>query len=221
MEIKGIIFDGDGVLFDTEKLHVIAWKRVFAGYKISLSKRDFEKGIGVADNIFLKDLEKEGKVPEGIDKDEMIEKKTDELLKILEEKNIKISKGIIKILNFLKKDFKIALASNSEKRFVLKILENSGISNFFDAIVTRNDVKFPKPSPEIYLTVCKKLDIKPENMIVFEDSETGIIAAKKAKILCIGVLSTCDFEKIKMADIIIERLNMKNVKNVLKILQEK
>ncbi|MCS7181001.1 MAG: HAD hydrolase-like protein, partial [bacterium] len=67
MKLKGIVFDGDGVLFDTEKLHVLAWKKVFKHYNINLSKDDFEEGIGVDDKIFLKKLKDIGKIRKDID----------------------------------------------------------------------------------------------------------------------------------------------------------
>lgn len=221
MKLEGIIFDGDGVLFDTENLHVIAWKKIFPEYNINLNSEDFEEGIGVEDTIFLKNMKIKGKIPENLSIKDMVSRKNEELIKILDITDLKISDEIVKILNYLKGRYKIALASNSQKNFVLKVLKKLGIERFFDAIVTRDDVKNPKPDPEIYKIASERLNIKEENLIAFEDSETGIISAKSSGIFCVGITSTLPFEKLKMADIIINELNMENLKKVIKIFEEK
>ncbi|MCM8786119.1 MAG: HAD family phosphatase [Candidatus Omnitrophica bacterium] len=221
MRLKGIIFDGDGVLFDTERLHIIAWERVFKNYNIKLNKDDFAQGVGVEDRTFLKDLEKKGKIKKGLNLEKLVFEKNMELIKIVEEEDIKVSDKIREVLEFLKKKYKIAIASNSDKRFVLKVLELSNICNFFNLIITRNDVKKPKPFPDIYTEVIKKLNLSAENLIAFEDSETGILSAKSSGIFCVGIPTTQPLEKIKIADIIVDELNLSNVKRVIKIFEEK
>ncbi len=216
MKLKGIIFDGDGVLFDTEKLHVMAWKKVLSSYGISLNFKDFEEGIGVEDSEFLKKMKRKGKISKNLNIEKLVEEKSKELLNILDVENVKISIKIKNVLKILKRKYKIAIASNSERKFVLKVLEKLKISEYFDTIITRDDVKNPKPSPEIYLLISKKLKIPPSNLIAFEDSNTGISAAKKGGIFCVGVATTQPVEKIKNADIIINELNLKNVKKVIK-----
>ncbi|MGC8976303.1 MAG: beta-phosphoglucomutase, partial [Candidatus Ratteibacteria bacterium] len=74
MRLKGIIFDGDGVLFDTEKLHVLAWKRFLP----FLKEEDFAEGVGVEDNIFLKRLKEKGKIRKQSKIDELVERKNKE-----------------------------------------------------------------------------------------------------------------------------------------------
>ncbi|MCM8767215.1 MAG: HAD family phosphatase [Candidatus Omnitrophica bacterium] len=221
MRLKGIIFDGDGVLFDTEKLHVIAWEKVFKDYNIKLNKDDFKEGIGVEDKTFLKKLTEKGKIEKALNLEKLVFEKNMELIKIVEKENIKVSDKIREVLEFLKKRYKIAIASNSDKKFILKVLELSNIYNFFDSIVTRNDVKRPKPFPDIYIEVIRNLKIPVENIIAFEDSETGILSAKSSGIFCIGIPTTQPFEKIKIADIIVNELNLNNVKKIIKIFEEK
>jgi len=220
MKLKGIIFDGDGVLFDTENLHVIAWKSFLPFYKINLTDEDFKEGIGVDDRIFLKKLKEKGKIPENLKIEELIKKKSKELQKILDNADIKISEKVKKILEYSKGKFKIAIASNSEKNFVLKVIEKINISHFFDIILTRNDVLNPKPFPDIYKLASEKLGIPPENLIAFEDSETGIISAKSSGIFCVAVKTTSPVEKLKMADIIIDELNLENFIKVVDTFNE-
>jgi len=220
MKLKGVIFDGDGVLFDTEKLHVIAWKKVFNSHNIELKEDDFTEGVGVEDKTFLKKLQKNRKIKKDLKIEELVREKNKELLKIVNKENAKVFEEIKEILKFLKNKYKIAVASNSEKKFVLKVLKITGIYDFFDLIITRDDVKNPKPFPDIYIEVSKKLKIPVENMIAFEDSETGILSAKSSGIFCIAIPATQALEKLKNADIIIDKINLDNVKRVIKIFEE-
>jgi beta-phosphoglucomutase len=220
MKLKGVIFDGDGVLFDTENLHVIVWKSFLPFYNINLTDEDFKEGVGVEDKFFLKKLKDKGKIPESLEIEELIKRKSEALQKILDSADIKISEEIKKILEFSKGKYKIAIASNSEKKFVLKVIEKLKISHFFDIILTRDDVLNPKPFPDIYKLVSEKLNILPENLVAFEDSETGILSAKSNGIFCIGVKTTFPLEKLKIADIIIDELNLENFKKVIDIFNE-
>lgn len=221
MKLKAIIFDGDGVLFDTEKLHVFAWKNIFPFYNIDPNQIDFNEGVGVEDTEFLKKLIKKKKIPENIKIEEMVARKNGELLKILDKEDLKPHKETIEILKYVKNKYKIALASNSEKKFVFKVVEKLKIKDYFDFIITRNDAKKPKPYPDIYLLSSKLLNIPTSNIIAFEDSETGILSAKKAGIFCVGVATASPFEKLKMADIIINKLTLDNVKKIIEIFEEK
>lgn len=221
MKLKGVIFDGDGVLFDTEKLHVIAWKKVFNSHNIELKEDDFTEGVGVEDKTFLKKLKENRKIKKDLKIEELVREKNKELLKIVNKENAKVFEEIKEILKFLKNKYKIAVASNSEKKFVLKVLKITGIYDFFDLIITRDDVKNPKPFPDIYIEVSKKLKIPVENMIAFEDSETGILSAKSSGIFCIAIPATQALEKLKNADIIIDKINLDNVKRAIKIFEEK
>ncbi|MFN4227235.1 MAG: HAD family hydrolase [Candidatus Ratteibacteria bacterium] len=221
MKLEGIIFDGDGVLFDTEKLHVFAWERVFKSYNIKLNKDDFTEGVGVDDKTFLENLKKKGKIRKMIKLEKLVVKKNNELIKIANKQNLKVYDEIREVLKFLKSRYKIAIASNSDKKFILKVVEVTNIYDYFDLIVTRNDVKRPKPFADIYFEVIKRLNIPPEKLIAFEDSETGILAAKSSGIFCIAITTTQSLEKIKIADIIIDKLNLHNLKKVIKIFEKK
>ncbi|MCM8818049.1 MAG: HAD family phosphatase [Candidatus Omnitrophica bacterium] len=221
MKLKGIIFDGDGVLFNTEQLHVIAWKKILPFYNINLNSEDFNEGVGVEDAEFLKKLLIKGKISKNIKIEEIVREKNDELIKILNNENLENNNEIIEILKFLRNKYKIALASNSEKKFVYKVVEKLKIAEYFDLIITKNDVKNPKPHPDIYLLTLKLLNIPCENLIAFEDSETGISSAKKTGIFCVAVATTSPVEKLKMADIIINELTLKNVKSIIRIFEKK
>jgi len=216
MEIEGIIFDVDGLLVDTEKIHVKAWEKVFSSDGIFLSKSNYDDGIGIADREFLFDLKSKGKIPENSDIDKLCKEKEKHFLEIIKN-GINTFDGIFETIEFLKeKKLKIVAASNSKKVFVKSILEYSGLIKFFDFFVAREDVENPKPAPDIYEKAVKLMGLKKENVVVFEDSEVGVEAAKKAGLFCIAVASTQVYDKLKKADIIIEKIEKRKIEEILR-----
>lgn len=216
MKIKGIIFDVDGLLVDTERIHVQAWDNVFSPLNIFLTKDDYEKGIGIADREFLIQLKEKGKLPDNSDIEYFCKEKENQFLEII-KKGVPVFNGVIETLKFLKNNnFKIAAASNSKNVFVRNVLKYAHIEDFFDIILVREDVEKPKPAPDIYIKTLELLCLKKNQAIVFEDSEVGISAAKSAGIFCIGVASTCSYDKLKKADIVIDRIEKNKVEKILK-----
>lgn len=100
----------------------------------------------------------------------------------------------------------MGIASNSDKKFVLNIIQNTNLLDYFKSVLTINDIKEPKPSPEIYLLSAKKMGLKPQECVVIEDSIYGIEAAKRAKMKCIAVAHTLPKEKLQKADLLLEQV---------------
>jgi len=96
----------------------------------------------------------------------------------------------------------------------MKVLELLNIKNYFDTIVSGEDVKNGKPAPDIFLLTCQKLKVKPEECIAIEDSQNGVLSAKNGNLKCIAVPTSLtkhmDFSK---ADYIID--NLIKIKNIL------
>ena len=221
MGVEGIIFDVDGLLVDTEKIHVEAWKNVFSEEGIYLTKGDYEKGVGFADKEFLLQLKGNGKIPENSDIDKLCKEKERYFLEIIKD-GINTFDGVFETIEFLKeKELKIAAASNSKKVLVKSVLEYSNLIKFFDFFVAREDVENPKPSPDIYEKAVKLMKLKKDNVIVFEDSEVGIRAAKKAGLFCIAVASTQEYDKLKKADIMIEKIEKRKIEEILLKMEKK
>ena len=92
-----------------------------------------------------------------------------------------IFKTMIKVFKHLKKNnFKIALCSNSIKKTAIKVLENIGIHSYFDTILSNQDVKNPKPHPEIFYRAMIEFNALPEETIIIEDSPKGLLAANRS-----------------------------------------
>ncbi|HON05354.1 MAG TPA: HAD family phosphatase [bacterium] len=215
MPIKAIIFDVDGVIFDSEILHKIAWEEVFTKYNITLDEDDYFNGIGVSDRDFLERLKREEKIPDFIDFEDLIAQKNTKILKV-SKNNTRILPEIYEFISTLSGQYKIAVASNSSKEFITNLLETSGLMNFFSVILGRQDIIKPKPAPDIYIKCSQKLGILPQYCCVIEDSPTGIKAAKNAGMYCIAICSTLEKKFLLEADLIIDYADIKTVENFLK-----
>lgn len=102
--------------------------------------------------------------------------------------NVSLKPGVIKFLDILKKNnIKIALATSNSQLLLELTLRNNGIYHYFDSITTTNEVSKGKDHPDVYLLAAKKLDVSPEECVVFEDILPAVISAKAAGMKVIGV----------------------------------
>lgn len=205
MAIKLVIFDVDGVMFDSEKAHVAAWEKVAARRNFSFSAADYEAGFGVCDREFLIDMRRQGKIPEDQSLKEILKEKIKFLLELADQP-LPVYSDTKEAIAGLYGKFPMVAASNSDRSFVLKVLKQADLLPFFNFVVTRADINKPKPSPEIYFLCARKAGFKPEECLVIEDSPVGVAAAKNAGMPCIAVTHTVPPERLQAADLIVEQL---------------
>jgi beta-phosphoglucomutase len=206
---KAVIFDLDGVIVDTAKYHFIAWQQIAKELGIRFTKNDNEllKGVSRAKSleIILKLANKELSATE---KQILLDKKNKHYLSLIADmKPGEMLAGINKLLKDLQAEnipFALGSASKNAKK-ILKVLQ---IIDVFDAIVDGNDVKKAKPDPEVFLKAAGKLKVKPQNCVVIEDAQAGIIAANKAGMFSIGI---GDEEILKDAGMVLPDTAMLNV----------
>ena len=179
-KIEAVVFDMDGLMFDTEKLwldSVIKTNEVY-GYKVPAEvviecmgrRKDFI-------NQRFKEV-----MGQDFDTDEFRRLNKIFATEDVKENGLKIKKGLIELLEFLKsKNIKIALASSSKIDKIKQRFQEANLSmDYFEYIIGGDMVTNPKPDPMIYIKSCEVLGVKPENAIALEDSEYGIISAYKA-----------------------------------------
>lgn len=179
--IKGVIFDLDGLLIDSER----------TAHK-NLNKLLEPCGVAIDTEEYVHDYL--GKtVVEGINRIAKLyrkDKTPDELLdiylqyeKTAIEEGIPLKAGALELLEYLKsKSIKIALASSSLRERAVGILKSHNILDYFDELVFGYEVEKGKPAPDIFLKACEKINVKPSEAIVLEDSEAGIQAGFSANI---------------------------------------
>ncbi len=211
METKAIIFDMDGVIFDSEVLHKKAWEKVFDTRSIVIDEKEFLRGIGISDKDFLMMLASEGKIP--LDIELLISEKRKILLEIAG--SARVFDGMVELIKHLSKRYKLAVASNSDREFVMKLMKKAEVKDFFDVILCFQDISKPKPDPEIYLKCAERLGFSPSECVVMEDSPAGIKAAKAAGMRCIAISGQLGKELLSFADLVIEKPDLSIVERFL------
>lgn len=177
--MKLIIFDLDGVLVEAKNIHFDALNEALGGqYKIEWNEH-LSKYDGLKTNQKLEMLTKEKGLPI-----EMYAKVWDEKQKLTLQKlrDLKQSSQLIDCMERLSSEgYKLAVCSNSIRKTVLTVLSKLGIIEYFDLILSNEDVKTSKPHPEIYWKAMSMLGVLPEETIIVEDSPFGLLAASRSK----------------------------------------
>ncbi len=186
--LRGFIFDLDGVITDTAEYHYLGWKKLADEEGMEFDREFNEKFRGVSRMECLDLLlESNGRKVSPEERKELAERKNNyyrEYLKNISKDNL--LDGIEGVLNFLKtKKYKLAIASASKNTSI--VVEKLGIKDMFDTISDGYSVKNSKPAPDLFLHTAEKLNLKPEECVVFEDAEAGVDAAIAAKMIAVGV----------------------------------
>lgn len=192
--IKGVIFDLDGVIVNTEPLHELCEKQILKQYNVRISKEIFEKIKGLSDVDAFRFYISHFKIDEHPSL--LIDKKKQLYMKLLKRK-ARLYPGFKTLAKQCRRKFKIGLATSSSKQNVHVLLKHFDIKQYFDALVTAEDVRLTKPYPDSYLKIAEKLHIKPNQCLVIEDSVHGITAAKTAGAKCIAVSTTFSKKKLQ------------------------
>lgn len=184
--IQAAIFDMDGLLIDSEPLWREAEVATFQSLGVPMTYDMLDETHGRReDELIAYWYEKfpwSGKTPGEVE--EEINEKVLDLIKT----DGQPKKGVKDILEFLStKDLKFAIASSSNLLFIKTVIEKFDIAEYFDILHSGEFEEFGKPHPAIYLTTLEKLDIPAHNAIAFEDSVSGVKAAKAAQVKCIAV----------------------------------
>jgi beta-phosphoglucomutase len=201
---KAILWDMDGVIADSNSFHLAAWQETFAKRKVNFTKKDFTKLFGarndfIIHNVLGKELPQEEVATIAQEKERSFREKA--------KGNITSFPGVIKLLDTIKKgNFKLALVSSAPRENVDLVSEELNIERYFGYIVYGQEVVESKPSPQIYLLAAKKIEAKPEDCIVIEDSPLGIKAAKAAGMRCLAVANTHSKQELREADKVVDSL---------------
>ncbi len=181
--ITTVIFDLDGLLADTERLHCRAYQRALGAYGSVISEAEYAEhwvrsGKGIADWVAAHNLSLDP---------EMIRALKAKLYLESLASDLRPMDGALELLADCSGKLTLALASSSYPDAVAGVLDGLKISHYFKTIVSGLDVEKVKPAPDIFLAAARRAGAQPSQCVVVEDAEKGVIAAHRAGMLCIAV----------------------------------
>ncbi len=193
--MKAVIFDMDGLMFDTERVFVQAWD--YAGEKMGLGKTGYMtlKTLGMNVN-----LSRQVWIEEFGDRynEEDLRKYSKEFLNDYYSKNrVPVKQGLYVLLDYLKNNgYKLAVASSTKRSEVEHHLKDAGVFDYFEAVICGDMVEKSKPEPEIYLKACEAIGVEPAEALALEDSRNGLFSAHRAgmKVIMVPDLWEADEE---------------------------
>jgi HAD superfamily hydrolase (TIGR01509 family) len=199
---KAVVFDCDGLLLDTEKCWTKGEKALFAAHGEAFTPEHKRNLVGASGNraasYICETLGLSGREEDILE--ELIALSWPEVVN-----GANPMPGAEELVRELRGNVPIGVASNSPGKMVREALAKSGLGGAFDVVLGSDDVKSPKPAPDLYRTACERLGAEPNRSVALEDSPPGVEAAKSAGMYVIGVPSEEGVE-LHSADIVVESL---------------
>ena len=208
MNYEAVVFDMDGVIFDSERAVMNCWLELAQKYNIKDIEKPYFACVGTTMTRTREImLETYG---EDFPYDEYARKSSLMYHEKYDGGKLPMKPGVMELLSYLKeKGKKIALASSTRRETVTNQLRWAGIIDYFDVIICGDMVARSKPAPDIFLKACQELGVSPENTYAIEDSYNGIRAAHAGQLRPIMVpdLLEANDEMRGMAECVCDNLN--------------
>ncbi len=177
---SAIVFDMDGVLVDARDWHFESLNEALRIFGEEISRDEHESRFdGLPTKVKLRMLEDEGRIPAGL---------ATQIESVKQERTLRAAarlcfpnlEHLIMLAELKRSGYKIGVATNSIRSSASAMLNFAGVLESLDVLVTNEDVERAKPDPAIYLKACESLGMNPNQILVFEDNQYGIAAAKAA-----------------------------------------
>lgn len=215
--MKGIIFDMDGVIIDSEPLHRKLEMELIEELGGEITIEEHSTFIGTTDYYMWNTL-----------KDRFnIEKPLDEIIHMKRKRfieNIHLVHLVDNFQEFIESlqgnGYVMGLASSNNRKAVDTVIDMFKLNKYLKVAVSGEDVVHGKPNPEIFLKTAEKMDIEPSSCLVIEDAKNGVIAAKAAGMKCIGLKNPGSGEQdLSQADLIISNFNELSLDTMKKLFE--
>jgi beta-phosphoglucomutase family hydrolase len=212
--VKGMIFDMDGVISDTQELHATVESGILKKFGIEIPPDEITRRFaGVKTKEFLNELLRTQ--AKGYDMDDLMKEKWETMAKLSRGSVNEIpgAAGLIKMLH--KNGFPLAVASASDIKYVESVLIKLDVKDYFSTIIGGDMVSKGKPDPEIFLLAAQRLNVPPEYCLVIEDGTNGMEAARAGGMKCIGLVT--DLKKKYPTENLVTRLSEITVEYINRI----
>ena len=186
--LKAVIFDMDGVIIDSEPLHLLSTQRTLSAYGIDLPIDYLNQFVGSTTVSMFETIISDYQL--SLDVDELIELDSKNCKEIYKEKGMTPVDGVQELIRDLyQHGIKLAVASSSPLKRIETVTKKFGIQKYFTKLISGTTVTNPKPAPDIFLETLKQLGVNKKEAVIIEDSKNGTLAAKAAGIPCIGFIN--------------------------------
>ncbi len=212
--LKALLFDFDGLIIDTETPDYQSWAEIYTDYGATLTREKWSSHVG-SWGTFNPYQYLEDQIGRQVDRVAIRAKRRQRYDDLVDEQPI--LPGVLEMITQAKAhSLKLAVASNSFDKWVVRHLKDRGLYDYFDTVVSLDQITIGKPEPKMYLTTLAWLGIQADEAIAFEDSPTGAMGAKRAHIYTIAIpndmtrhanFSHCDQVIESMADLNLEQLS--------------
>jgi len=213
-KISAVIWDLDGVLIDSEELHIDKEIETLKKYGINITREIAGEYLGIKLEDYFNDIIRRfGKV--NISLNELLKKHYETLFHYYKSV-FPLMPHITEVLKTLKTRYSMGLVTSREKELANLVLIRFSLFKFFKEFVYSEDVQKAKPDPEPYLKVCSLLNIEPASAVAIEDSVSGFKSAKNAGMNLIAIKSSHNTKQdFSFADFVVE--DLRKILEILKV----
>ena len=216
--LQAIVFDFDGVIADSEPLHLRAFQHTLLEHGLQLSPAEYyARYLGYDDVGLIRALaEDRGVTLRESDLQAFLERKAAALKRMLQDATV-LFPGAAEFIRAAAAEVPVAIASGALQHEIAAILDRASLRDAFTAIVASGDTADSKPSPAPYVLACQQLreftgvDIQPQRCVAIEDSRWGLQSARGAGLRCVGVTTSYPAEELEGADLVVGGLGELNV----------
>jgi HAD superfamily hydrolase (TIGR01509 family) len=205
---QAVVFDFDGVIADSEPLHLATYQEVFAALGATLTREDYyDHYLGYDDEgVFRRMAAIQGWPLDDGRIAALVAQKSRVFDEVVAQTDV-LYPGAAHCIERLAADFPLGIASGALKHEIEMILERAGLRQHFRFIVAAGDTPESKPAPDPYIRAAALHGLPPAACVAIEDSRWGIASAKKAGLRCVAITSTYPGAELTTADRVIDSLD--------------
>ncbi len=216
---RGILFDFDGVVVQSELVHHSSFMELFEKEGITISYLDWYRSYaGTGSRSIIERIKKDNKL--NFEVDDYVRKRKEIYERHLKEGKLGKTEGIEEFLEFLNsREIPKAIVSGSHRSNVLLGLKVTKLEKYFDFVVSGDDLEKKKPDPEPFLFAARKMGLEPAKSVVIEDSVSGCIAARAGNFKLV-VIDSPAANETGSCDLRIGNFSKKNINKIINLLNK-